>query len=97
MTTTDMYRPRGKPKDAKMNHRALQMNRRTMLKASGVSLALPWMESFACAQTKSPPRRFCSIYFPYGVSLPKQDGEYGQWNWFPKGSGKDFTFNKSLE
>ena len=40
---------------------------------------------------------FCSIYFPYGVSLPKQDGEYGQWNWFPKGSGKNFTFNKSLE
>ena len=97
MTTTDMYRPKGKRKDAKMNHRALQMNRRTMLKASGVSLALPWMESFAGAQTKSPPRRFCSIYFPYGVSLPKQGGEYGQWNWFPKGSGKDFTFNKSLK
>ena len=80
-----------------MNHTALQMNRRTMLKASGASLALPWMESFADAQTKSPPRRFCSIYFPYGVSLPKQGGEYGQWNWFPKGSGKDFTFNKSLK
>jgi hypothetical protein len=43
------------------------------------------------------PRRFCSIYFPYGVSLPKIDGEYGQWHWFPKGGGKDFTFNKSLE
>ncbi len=80
-----------------MNQKALQMNRRTMLKAAGISLALPWMESLAGAQTKSPPRRFCSIYFPYGVSLPKQDGEYGQWNWFPKGSGKDFTFNKSLD
>ena len=80
-----------------MNQKALQMNRRTMLKTAGISLALPWMESLAGAQTKSPPRRFCSIYFPYGVSLPKQDGEYGQWNWFPKGSGKDFTFNKSLE
>ena len=80
-----------------MNQKALQMNRRTMLKAAGISLALPWMESLAGAQTKTPPRRFCSIYFPYGVSLPKQDGEYGQWNWFPKGSGKDFTFNKSLD
>ncbi|SVC28436.1 uncharacterized protein METZ01_LOCUS281290, partial [marine metagenome] len=80
-----------------MNQKAIQMNRRTMLKAAGISLALPWMESLAAAQTKSPPKRFCSIYFPYGVSLPKQDGEYGQWNWFPKGSGKDFTFNKSLE
>jgi hypothetical protein len=80
-----------------MSQKAFQMNRRTMLKAAGISLALPWMESLAGAKTKSPPRRFCSIYFPYGVSLPKQDGEYGQWNWFPKGSGKDFTFNNSLE
>ncbi len=80
-----------------MNQETFQMNRRTMLKAAGISLALPWMESLAGPRTKAPPRRFCSIYFPYGVSLPKQDGEYGQWNWFPKGSGRDFTFNKSLE
>ena len=80
-----------------MNQKAFQVNRRTMLKAAGISLALPWMESLAASQTKLPPRRFCSIYFPYGVSLPKQEGEFGQWNWFPKGSGKDFTFNKSLE
>ena len=73
------------------------MNRRTMLKAAGISLALPWMESLAGPRSKVPPRRFCSIYFPYGVSLPKQEGEFGKWNWFPKGSGRDFTFNKSLE
>ena len=80
-----------------MNQKAFQMQRRTMLKAAGISLALPWMESFAGTQEKSPPRRFCSIYFPYGVSLPKQDGDFGQWNWFPKEAGTDFTFNKSLE
>ncbi len=80
-----------------MNQKAFQMNRRTMLKAAGITMALPWMESLMGAQIKSPPKRFCSIYFPYGVSLPKQDGEYGQWNWFPKGSGREFTFNKSLE
>ena len=80
-----------------MSENNFQMNRRTMLRAAGISLALPWMESLAAPAVKSPPRRFCSIYFPYGVSLPKQDGEYGQWNWFPKGSGRDFTFNKSLE
>ncbi len=68
-----------------------------MLKAAGISLALPWMESLMGAQAKPPPKRFCSIYFPYGVSLPKQDSEFGQWNWFPKGEGRDFTFNKSLE
>ena len=80
-----------------MSENNFQMNRRTMLRAAGISLALPWMESLAAPTVKSPPRRFCSIYFPYGVSLPKQDGEYGQWNWFPKGSGRNFTFNKSLE
>ena len=68
-----------------------------MLRATGISLALPWMESLAAASVKAPPRRFCSIYFPYGVSLPKMDGPNGQWNWFPTGEGKDFTFNKSLE
>jgi hypothetical protein len=68
-----------------------------MLRAAGISLALPWMESLAAASVKAPPRRFCSIYFPYGVSLPKMDGPNGQWNWFPTGEGKDFTFNKSLE
>jgi len=80
-----------------MNQDAFELNRRTMLKATGISLALPWMESLMGAQGQSPPKRFCSIYFPYGVSLPKQDGEYGQWHWFPKGKGRDFTFNKSLE
>ena len=80
-----------------MNQDAFELNRRTMLKATGISLALPWMESLMGAQDQSPPKRFCSIYFPYGVSLPRQDGEYGQWHWFPKGKGRDFTFNKSLE
>ena len=80
-----------------MDQDGFQMNRRNMLKAAGISLALPWMESLMGAQAKSPPKRFCSIYFPYGVSLPKQDSEFGQWNWFPKGEGRSFTFNKSLE
>jgi hypothetical protein len=80
-----------------MKNNQFQINRRVMLRATGISLALPWMESFAGPREQMAPRRFCSIYFPYGVSLPKIDGEYGQWHWFPKGGGKDFTFNKSLE
>ena len=73
------------------------MNRRAMLKASGICMALPWMESLAGSAPSGPPRRFCSIYFPYGVSLPGKDSEFADWNWFPKGEGRDFTFNKSLE
>ena len=80
-----------------MSMNNLKMNRRTMLRAAGISLALPWMESLASPLVQSPPRRFCSIYFPYGVSLPNPDSEFGHWNWFPKGEGKDFTFNQSLK
>ena len=68
-----------------------------MLKASGICMALPWMESLAGSSTPQTPKRFCSIYFPYGVSLPNQESEFSQWNWFPQGEGKNFTFNKSLE
>ena len=68
-----------------------------MLKASGICMALPLMESLADSAPSGPPRRFCSIYFPYGVSLPGKDSEFADWNWFPKGEGRDFTFNKSLK
>ena len=86
-----------------MNDRTLSMNRRTVLKAAGISLALPWFESLSGAATAAqgkPPKRFCALYFPYGVSLPNPDKDGQEWTWFPKGDGKpgsDFTFNKSLE
>ncbi len=74
------------------------MQRRHFLHASGITLALPWFESLAASTSTTPPKRFCTIYFPYGVSLPTKEQEAEKaWNWFPNGSGKDFTFNKSLE
>lgn len=73
------------------------MKRRNILQATGISLALPWFETFAQSSNPTPPKRFCSIYFPYGVSLPKQDGPEAMWRWFPNQTGRDFTFNKSLE
>lgn len=85
-----------------MVRKSWQLDRRTLLKGAGVSLALPWLETMAStsAATSSAtdlPKRFCTIYFPFGVSLPKQDSDKGKWNWFPKGSGKDFKFNESLK
>ena len=75
------------------------IKRRTFLRATGVSLALPWLDAMAApgAKTKLPPKRFCSMFFPYGVSLPKPDHEQAEWHWFPQGEGRDFKFNKSLE
>jgi hypothetical protein len=43
------------------------------------------------------PRRFCSMYFPFGVSLPKEDSKQAGWRWFPKGEGRDYELNDSLK
>lgn len=76
----------------------LKLDRRTFLRASGISLALPWLEAMGAPSVKAAaqPKRFCSIYFPYGVSLSKKEGD-SDWYWFPEGEGKEFTFNESLK
>ncbi len=75
-----------------------QLTRRTFLRATGISLALPWLDAMAVPGKKAaaPPKRFCSMFFPYGISLPKADDEQAEWHWFPRGEGRDFRFNKSL-
>lgn len=60
-------------------------------------MALPWFETFAAKQSGPPPKRFCSIYFPYGACVPKKDSEEAEWAWFPNETGRDFRFNRSLE
>ena len=74
-----------------------RLDRRTVLRGAGVALALPFLDCMADAQTLEFPRRFCSFYFPYGVSLPDKDSEYAEWRWFPEGGEKDFRFTKTLE
>ena len=73
------------------------IDRRAVLKGVGASLALPLLECMASGTEKTElPRRFCSIYFPFGVSLPGQNHKDAAWNWFPKGAGRDYTFGHSL-
>lgn len=80
-----------------------KLSRRNLLQAAGISLALPWMESMPCSAAETgekrngPPKRFCAMYFPYGVAVPGQKHEDAKWNWFPEGEGKEFTFRKSLD
>ena len=76
------------------------LDRRTFLKGAGVAMGLPWLDCMAAeqkAQKQSSPKRFCAFYFPFGVSLPKEDSENAQWRWFPEGQGRDFKFNESLQ
>ena len=74
-----------------------KMTRRHMLRAAGISLTLPWLESLAAGPPGQPPRRFCTVYFPYGASTPKKGSKEAEWAWLPNGEGREFTFNKPLE
>ena len=80
-----------------MSRKSWHLSRRTFLQGSGVSLALPFLECMAAdGNAGGQPKRFCAVYFPYGI-VQRQDGtEAAQWNWFPKEAGTDFRFNKSM-
>lgn len=84
-----------------MPNKSWNLSRRTFLRGTGVSLALPLLECMSFgAKTPELPRRLCCVYFPFGVSLPPANHEHAQWNWFPQGEGKDYQFTsvlKSLE
>lgn len=83
-----------------MSTKSWHLDRRTFLMGTGVSLGLPWLECMADTSQKNPsekPRRFCGLYFGFGVSLPKEDSDQAKWRWFPNGEGKNYQFNESLK
>jgi hypothetical protein len=65
-------------------NRKTTWTRRQVLKGAGVSLALPWLETFAPSEAKAqaaPKRRYVMLYFPNGTA------EY----WHPTGMGTGNT------
>ena len=83
-----------------MSSNASSLNRRRFLHGAGVSLALPWFETFAASGSKrdTTPRRFVSIYHPDGVGLPvREDPAWKDWSWFPRGGERDFELTKVLD
>lgn len=72
-----------------------QLDRRTLLKGVGVSLALPMLDCMGseASQTKRP-KRFCAAYFPYGSVFQAAGSEFARWNWTPTGEGRDFAFGE---
>ena len=83
-----------------MSNKAASLHRRSFLRASGLALALPWLETFAADPLASDdtPKRFVSIYHPDGVGLPlKTDPAWKDWSWFPRGGEKDFHLTKVLD
>jgi len=68
-----------------MNH--LKMRRRKFLRASGVLLTLPWLESLAPAQEKAPPKRMVQICTSFGLYGPA---------FFPVKAGRDYEPSEYL-
>lgn len=84
-----------------MTRKSWMLDRRTILKGAGVSLALPLLECMGdeAARAKRP-KRFAAIYFPYGSVFQNADSEFSKWNWTPTGEGREFQFgeiHRSLE
>ncbi|NQV26355.1 MAG: DUF1552 domain-containing protein [Rhodopirellula sp.] len=72
-----------------------QLDRRTLLKGVGVSLALPMLDCMGSETSQvERPKRFCATYFPYGSVFQNEDSEFAKWNWTPAGEGPDFTFGE---
>jgi hypothetical protein len=66
----------------------MKFTRRTMLRATGVSLALPSLDATAAARPAAPPRRMVLICTPLGLHAP---------NFFPEKAGKDYALTPYLE
>ncbi len=75
----------------------MKLRRRTFIRTTGVSLALPWLNAFAGDATKEasegssnrqPPHRMLCICAPLGLHPD---------NFFPKQSGKDYTLSPYLD
>ena len=70
------------------------LSRRTFLRGAGVTIALPFLESMAPAQTPlgktaaSPKSRLACIYIPHGATMD---------HWTPATEGKGFEFTEILK
>ena len=83
-----------------MAAKSWHIDRRTFLMGTGVSLGLPWMECMAAPKAtlpKAKPRRFCALYFGFGIGLPKKGSPQAMWRWFPEGEGKDYRCTETLK
>lgn len=76
----------------------LETSRRRFLKGLGVCMGLPWLEALSpnsifasenlATSASGAPLRMAFVYFPNGA---QQD------NWFPRGDGRDFELNRTME
>ncbi len=84
-----------------MKRKSWHMDRRTFLRGTGVALGLPFLESMRAASIPAAqqalPKRLCTVFFPYGASVPSEDHADRDWGWFPVREGDGFRFTKVME
>jgi hypothetical protein len=66
----------------------MKVSRRHFLRAAGVSLALPWLESLAAGAAAGPPRRLVCICTPLGLHPPF---------FFPERAGRNYRLSPYLQ
>src|SRR6185295_19430426 len=66
----------------------MKLNRRNFLRAAGVSLALPWLDTLAQQPAGPPPRRMVCICTPLSLHPA---------NFFPQAAGRDYALTPYLE
>lgn len=66
----------------------MNLNRRQVLKATGMTMALPYLESFSAEKSSAEKRRVLWYYTPNGI-VPTA--------WFPKTTGTDYHLSPSLQ
>ena len=67
----------------------MSIKRRSFLKAAGVALPLPWLESLAgAAPSGANPGRAVFFMVPSGVNM---------WRWHPKEFGPDYQLSSTLQ
>ncbi|MGI9428800.1 MAG: DUF1552 domain-containing protein, partial [Bythopirellula sp.] len=81
-----------------MTRKSWHWDRRTFLRGVGVTLGLPFLECMQAAEAEfQRPKRMCTIYFPYGASVPADDHADRDWGWFPVREGDGFRYTKVME
>ena len=74
-----------------MNKRTYPLDRRTVLKGAGVTMALPWLESLPVwgkEPEEAAPLRFATLFMANGINYP---------NWWAKGEGAEMELGPCLQ
>jgi hypothetical protein len=88
-----------------MKQKSWHLNRRELLKGTGIALGLPFLDSMAWAkdtQNKAMPKRMVVSYFSYGAYMPNGSNgiqemkkPHHDWSWWPCKEAGELTFNKN--